>query len=108
MNRLDRKNQKTKPRILFATDISGLGGGETSLLNLLLALKEIGFQPILVCPPGPLYDRASHTEITTVGLKLPAVRMMLGFMPFFSVLTILKLFSVIKKNQIDIVHVESL
>lgn len=108
MNGLDRENQKTKPKILFATDISGLGGGETSLLNLLLALKEIGFQLVLVCPPGQLYDRASQSEITTIGLKLPRVSMILGFMPLFSVLTILKLFFMIKKNRIDIVHVESL
>jgi len=85
-----------------------LGGGETSLLNLLSTLTEIGFQSVLICPPGQLYDQASQLKITTIGLKLPPIRMVLGLIPFFSVLTVLKLLYLIKKNQVDIVHAESL
>lgn len=107
MKTANRENQRTQSKILFATNISGLGGGETSLLNLLSTLKENGFQPTLVCPPGLLHNRASQLGITTINIIFPPVRMLIGLVPIFSVLTILKLIFFIKKNKFDIVHVET-
>lgn len=108
MTMAKKENQKTQLKVLFATNISGLGGGETSLLNLLSTLKEYDFQPTLVCPPGQLHTRASQLGITTINLIFPPVRMFLGFVPLFSVFTIFKLIYLIINNKIDIVHVESL
>lgn len=102
------QNQQSKPRILFSTSISGLGGGETSLLNFLTILKKNDFQPILLCPAGQLQQKAAHFGIDTINLDFPPVRMFLGIIPNFSLMTIFKLYRLIKDFKVDIVHIESL
>jgi glycosyltransferase involved in cell wall biosynthesis len=54
------------PRILFLSAYSGLGGGETSLLNLMGALDRRRFAPSLVCPrEGLLPTRARALDVAT-------------------------------------------
>ena len=77
------------------------------MLNLLITLKENGFQSVLVCPPGQLHNRASQLGINTINLVFPPVHIFFGFVPWFSVLTIIRLYYLILKNRINIVHVES-
>jgi glycosyltransferase involved in cell wall biosynthesis len=57
----------TEPaRILFLSAYSGLGGGETSLLNLMGALDRRRFAPALVCPrEGLLPQRARALDVRT-------------------------------------------
>jgi glycosyltransferase involved in cell wall biosynthesis len=105
---MNKENKNYQPKILYSTNIAGLGGGETSLVNLLSSLQNHNFNPILVCPPGKLENRASRLGITTISLEFPPIRLYAGFIPLFSPLTIFKIILLIKKYKIDIVHVESL
>jgi glycosyltransferase involved in cell wall biosynthesis len=53
-------------RLLFVSAYSGLGGGETSLLNLMAALDRRRFAPSLVCPrEGLLPERARARDVPT-------------------------------------------
>ncbi len=105
---MEKISHEKRIKILFATHISGLGGGETSLLYLLSTFIENGFSPVLVCPSGQLYNKAEQLGITVVCLEFPPVRSFFGILPKFSFQTILKIYNIIKKHQVDIVHVESL
>ena len=58
-------------KVAYITDATGLGGGETSLLNHLIVCRETsGLHPILICPQGSLEHRARALGITTRVLVL--------------------------------------
>ena len=41
-------------RVLYVSHCGVLGGAERSLLELMVAVRQIGVEPILTCPGGPL------------------------------------------------------
>lgn len=101
------EQKETQPKILFATNIDGLGGGETSLLNNLVALKNRGYDVILSCPKGKLNEIALNLGIKTSNIKLPPIRLYFKIIPWISFFVIFKLFISLQKEKFDIVHVES-
>lgn len=50
-------------RVLYISHFGGLGGAERSLLELMIAVKALGIEPLLVCPAGALSRQASQAGI---------------------------------------------
>jgi glycosyltransferase involved in cell wall biosynthesis len=96
------------PKVAFLTDKAGIGGGETSLLNLLQSMKENSHQPLLFCPEGEMSYRAAELGIPVHLTQFPNVHLRAGLIPTFSVPTVGYVYQVIKKHRVDIVHAESL
>ena len=94
-------------RVIYLTEIAGLGGGETSLLNLMQSIVDGNGKPLLLCPEGALYQRALHLNLPVVPIRLPPVRLYGGWFPMFSFPTISKIYHVIKNYNADILHAES-
>lgn len=47
--------------VLYVSPLTGLGGGETSLLELAKRVRQRGYRPVLLCPSdGPLVDAWSE------------------------------------------------
>ena len=85
-------------RCAFVTSESGLGGGETSLLNLLRAGSSEGWTPLLVCPAGKLFEAARALDIEVREVRFPDVRLALGFLPLLSVRTVPELGRVLRSS----------
>jgi glycosyltransferase involved in cell wall biosynthesis len=87
--------------ILYISAFSHIGGGEISLLLLLKNLDHQMVRPFLICySEGPFVQKAKALGIKTVIFKRNY--------PFASVVIVLKIFSFLKKNSINLVHVNSL
>jgi glycosyltransferase involved in cell wall biosynthesis len=87
------------------------GGGEVSLQTLIRAVREAGYRPFLVCPPGTLAERLrAHCEIITVPMpwlersQNPGhqISMMAGW-----VASTYRLTRILQQVQPDIVHANS-
>lgn len=93
--------------VLFIHQYVGLGGGETSLLNLMSELRRSSeYQPILLCPQyGQLTKRAIYKGIKVYVFSFGLInKAWIKFIPIFSLLSSLRLFHLIKKEKISIVH----
>jgi glycosyltransferase involved in cell wall biosynthesis len=101
-------NSKNELRPAFLTDMRGLGGGETSLLNLLSALKKNGLRPVLFCPDGSLFREALNLGIDIYSLEYPDVHLKASLIPTFSIKTVIRIAGLFRKYRINIVHIESL
>lgn len=99
-------SHKIKP--VYLTDMRSLGGGETSLLNLLTAFCNVGIRPVLLCPKGTLFREASALNIDLYEIEYPDVHLRAGFMPTFSVSTVVQIAKILRKHSASVVHVESL
>jgi len=53
-------------RVLYVSHFGGLGGAEHSLLELIMAVRPLGVEPLLICPPGPLQDMAVQNKIAVL------------------------------------------
>lgn len=95
-------------RPLYVTEIAGLGGGETSLLNLIGSMQEGSHATVLACPSGMLAERAAAMGVTTETLPLPKIRENGRLLPTFSPKAVRQLAGLIRREQIDVVHAESL
>jgi glycosyltransferase involved in cell wall biosynthesis len=51
-------------KVLYLSHCAALGGAERSLLEVLLAVRDAGVEPMLICPPGLLMGRAAAAGIT--------------------------------------------
>jgi D-inositol-3-phosphate glycosyltransferase len=94
-------------RIAFVTSESGLGGGETSLLNLIRAGNEL-WQSLLICPPGVLSDDARSHGIAVRNMDFPDAHLRLQMLPSFSWSAFRQMRQTIVAERIDILHAESL
>lgn len=97
-----------KLKVGFLTNISGIGGGETSLINLLEQLKEYSHSPVLFCPKGELFNWAQEKGIVAQAVELPNVHLIARIVPQFSSSAVFHLMKIIRNNSIDILHAESL
>lgn len=60
-------SEKRSLRVAFCAPLVGLGGGETSLLGLMGALRRRGHRPVLVCPSeGRLTEAARNSGLEVV------------------------------------------
>lgn len=60
-------------RVLYVSHFGGLGGAERSLLELMLAVRLLGVEPRLICPPGPLHEAAVQNNIGVVNWAAHAI-----------------------------------
>ncbi|MCS7179010.1 MAG: glycosyltransferase family 4 protein [Anaerolineae bacterium] len=60
--------------ILFLDHASGLGGAEKVLLLLLKDLDRTRWRPFLICPGGPLAERAESLGISVSIVSIPRLR----------------------------------
>jgi len=94
-------------RVAFVTSESGLGGGETSLLNLMRAGRAEGWYSLLVCPAGSLSRAARALGIEVHEVEFPDAHLVLGLLPCCSVRGVRVLSRVFRDLEVDVVHVES-
>jgi glycosyltransferase involved in cell wall biosynthesis len=94
-------------RAAFFTEQSGIGGGESSLLNLILMAQEQGHKIRLFCPPGSLAETARSRGICVTATLFPPAHMRLGVLPTLSIRTVWKLLCELRRFDAEIVHVES-
>ena len=95
-------------RIAYITSMSGIGGGETGLLNTMQSTVALGHDPVLVCPPGALSQAAIERYLIVHTMDLPNVHLRGGFMPSVDVHVIRELRRTVVAERIDILHAESL
>ena len=93
--------QKSKVNILYVNHVGKVSGGETSLLNYITNLDREKFESFMVCPHGELASRAASLGVNIIPMQM----WILGRNVFKYLWTVIKLFSVIRRNRIDIVHV---
>jgi len=94
--------------VLFATHYAGLGGGETSLLNLATATLARGGRPLLACPPGDLQRRAEAAGIRCFPVGLALVRRLGRWaVPVFNPAAAARLAFIIARHGVEVAHAES-
>ncbi len=93
-------SKKNSPiRILHTEWSDGWGGQEIRILNEMLALRELGVEPLLACrKESIIYQKAKESNIPVYPLS---------FRGNTDIKTLLGLIRVIKKEQIDIVNTHS-
>ena len=82
--------------ILFTSDLAGMGGGETSLLNLSLALKDQHKIFILCAMYGKLTDKFFAENIPTFVINYRCKSLLL--------LNMIKIRTIVRDNKIDVIH----
>lgn len=99
-------------RVLYASHFGGMGGAERSLLDLMLAVRTLGIQPLLLCPEGPLSRQAAKNGIASEHWPVHTVTRALGSRPWWrSAPEVMsgwwKLNRQLERLQPDIFHVNS-
>ena len=89
-----------KQTILFINPVSVMGGAEESLFVLLKYLDKNKYKIILACPEGDLAQRAQKINIDVVLVNF--IRPFKN--PFGFLKTLLRIRSIIRKKNIDIIH----
>ena len=91
-------------RILYLHGITMIGGAETDLLRLIGGLNRNQFHPYVACPShGPLVEELQSLHIPICGIELPAWRKFTDISR--NPIAVGALVRLIRKNQIDLVHV---
>lgn len=99
-------NRETRYRILYLSYLTGIGGGETSLLSLVENLDRGRFYPMVLCPQtGPLVDELCrrHIEVGIAPFRNP--RRYFKLFPVISVPFMLNLWQSVQSQQIALIHV---
>lgn len=91
-------------RVLYIHGVAQIGGAERELLTWLEFLDRKRFHPYVVCPiDGPLTTELENLQIPYASFSLPAWRKL--FHVFWRPFVILRLIRVIRRWQIDVLHV---
>ena len=95
-------------RVLYLSDYAGLGGGETSLINLMEAMPAKGVQPVLHCTgSGRLTRLAESKALATEVNQLSRWKTWLRDIPLPDFTGVKVLQQVIESYQVDLVHCNS-
>lgn len=100
--------------ILYLNHTSSISGAEISLLNCITRLNQDKYSPLLICPPnGPLVNKARSMGVRVETIRLPHLTFTHNPLKFlFFALSILRtryhLKPLIRKNNIDLVHANSI
>lgn len=108
-----KKNKSGNLKVLYIEDVSEIAGGPNSLLQLMSNLKR--YTPYLVCPRGPLYEKAIAIGIPTKERKyfyryesiVLFGKIKIRFNPLNIIIRFIEaiwLLIYIKKNNIKIIH----
>lgn len=66
------KSQERRPKIFFADQFSGLGGGQRYFFDIVMRAKRMGFSVCACLPvPGPLVERLRSGGVDIVSLQVP-------------------------------------
>lgn len=96
-------------KILYLTQFSQIGGGETILLSLISKLNRKKFEPVVVLTEnGPLKKRLRDLNVKTYILPLSPYFLRQFFVPGISPIGIIKTLNLIKKIKPDIIHLNHL
>lgn len=103
---LSKKMQEKKHNILFTSCFASLkGGGQRSLLLLIKYLNKDKFSPFLIVPCyGELSEEALKLGVKVFVIGFPRVR---SFNILSSLFALCKLYGIVKKYKIDIIHTDS-
>lgn len=89
--------------ILYIHGESAIGGAETDLLSIVKSIDRTKFNPIVVCPGGPLYEYLTGLNVKTFMFKLPSWRK--GKSILFLPWAVYKLRKTILRENINLIHV---
>jgi len=94
--------------ILYITELVEMGGGEKNLFSLIEKLNKKRFRPVVLCPKrGTLIDKLEGVGVRVIVLKFGLARKFLSFMPIVSPVTIFRVWRLLRKERIDLVHSNS-
>ena len=92
-------------KILYITELVEMGGGERNLLSIIKNLDREKFQPIVLCPcKGSLTIELERRNIPVIISRHGIAKKLLGFIPIISILSIIRLWKILIREKIDIVH----
>lgn len=96
-------------RILLISDIADFGGGEANLADHAIRLsKNVSYHPIVVVPEaGLLETHLKQSSIETVRARLRRPHWIAGCIPSFPLQDTLKLFGLIRRLDVDLLHANS-
>ncbi len=100
--------------ILYLNHTSSISGAEISLLNCIARLNQDKYSPLLICPPnGPLVSKALSMGVRVETIRLPHLTfthnpLKLLFFPLSILRTRYHLKPLIRKNNIDLMHANSI
>ncbi len=95
-------------RIAYVTEKAGLGGGETSLLNLIKDFHYMGDTVALLCPNGSLSARAQEAGCPVFESAFPDVHLIANVLPTVSLTALLHITRSLARFRPDVIHCESL
>ncbi len=91
-------------RVLYLHGVAQIGGAERELLSWLEFLDRKRFEPYVVCPSnGPLITELEKLHIPHISFSFPAWRKL--FHIFLRPFAVYKLMSIIRRWNIDLLHV---
>jgi glycosyltransferase involved in cell wall biosynthesis len=80
-----------------------LGGGEISFFELIRKLDKARFKPIVIVPAsGEIKRKLQYNDIEVHSISFPSLRSIIKFSPFKA---LFNLINFLKKNRIDLIHV---
>jgi glycosyltransferase involved in cell wall biosynthesis len=97
-------------RVLYITDYVDIGGGESSLLNIMNFYKENKIiEPILLVPKqGEITEFCERYSITYIVYPINRFqRSWIKFIPLINPMASFKIAKIIKKYRVDLVHANS-
>ena len=95
-------------KVLYVTDIVGLGGGETSLLNHLDSLNRKEYMPTVLCSKsGMLTDKLLTIGIEVKIIKWRQAKKLAHFFIYYPFISFFKLLKFLYKSCFDIIHVNT-
>jgi len=97
-------------KVLYISEYGDIGGGESSLLNIILYFKEKKMlEPILLVPKdSSLEFLAKQKGIRVYAEKFPQFRYAwIKFLPLFNLQTMIRFYRIMKKECVDIIHINS-
>jgi len=95
-------------RVAFVSEETGMGGGETSLINTVSALKRTTRAiPIIAGPGGWLETRCAEIGVEYVRIPMGRFALRMGLFPSVSLRTARALLHLVRTRQIDVLHAES-
>lgn len=107
-----------KARILYIDEVSEIGGGGHSLNYLMRFIDRERFEPLLISPPGPIFDLAMNTRVRTfpytfvkryVSIKIGKREVPINpYRLLYRLVDACRLIPIIRQETIDIVHTNNL
>lgn len=95
--------------VLYMSDYSDIGGGENSLLQIILfQLNQTDIKPFFLClKKGDLCNLLSNNGIPVGIMNTKQRRGWICFLPIVNFFLVIKIIMYLKKNRIDCIHINT-